>query len=406
MGIVVPEDLLTWRWKFYGPGMAHFGDFQYEIYLQGAAGQLPSLPVTYDELERTAHAAMSPEGRGYVAGGASSEQTVRANREAFDRWRIVPRMLRGAAERDLSTTVLGTAMPAPVMLAPVGVLGILHPDGELAAARGAAAVGVPMILSTLGSVPMEDVAAELGESPGWYQLYWPNNRDVAASLVQRAEKAGFRALVVTVDTGILAWRPRDLALGYLPFLRGEGLANYFTDPAFRAALAKPPEEDIQSAVGYWIGMFGSLALTWDDLAWLRTVTTLPIVLKGILHADDARRAIDCGVSGVLVSNHGGRQVDGAVGALDCLPGVVAVAGELPVLFDSGVRTGADVIKALALGARAVLVGRPYVYGMALAGADGVRHVLRCLLADLDLTCALAGLRAVADIGAGTVVPRP
>ncbi len=386
--------------------MAHFGDFQYEIYLQGSAGQLPALPITHDDLEQAAHAVMSPEGRGYVAGGASSEQTVRANREAFDRWRIVPRMLRGTAERDLSTTVLDTAMPAPVMLAPVGVLGILHPDGELAAARGAASLGVPMVLSTLGSVPMEDVAAELGDTPGWYQLYWPSNRDVAASLVQRAEKAGFGALVVTVDTGVLAWRPRDLALGYLPFLRAEGLANYFTDPAFRAGLARPPEEDRQAAVGHWIGMFGSLALTWDDLAWLRTVTTLPIVLKGILHPDDARRAIDCGVGGLLVSNHGGRQVDGAAAALDCLPGVVAAAGGVPVLFDSGVRTGADVIKALALGARAVLVGRPYVYGMALAGADGVRHVLRCLLADLDLTCALAGLRGVADIGAETVEPRP
>ena len=386
--------------------MAHFGDFQYEIYLQGAAGQLPALPITFEELERTAHAVMTPEARGYVAGGASSERTVLANREAFDRWRIVPRMLRGTAERDLSTTVLGTAMPAPVMLAPVGVLGVLHPDGELAAARGAADLGVPVVLSTLGSVPMEDVAAALEGTPGWYQLYWPSNRDVAASLVRRAEKAGFGALVVTVDTGVLAWRPRDLALGYLPFLRGEGLANYFTDTAFRAGLAKPPEEDPQAAVGHWIAMFGSLALTWEDLAWLRSVTGLPILLKGVLHPDDARRAVECGVAGLLVSNHGGRQVDGAAGALDCLPGVVAAAGDLPVLFDSGVRTGADVIKALALGARAVLLGRPYVYGMALAGADGVRHVLRCLLADLDLTCALAGLRGVADIGPETVVPRP
>jgi lactate 2-monooxygenase len=386
--------------------MAHFGDFQYEIYLQGAAGQRPALPITHDELERAASEVMTPEGRGYVAGGAGCEQTVRANREAFGRWRIVPRMLRGVAERDLSTTVLGTRMPAPVLLAPVGVLGVLHSDGELAVARGAAGLGVPMVLSTLGSVPMEDVADALGETPRWFQLYWPSNRDVAASLVQRAAKAGFGALVVTVDTGVLAWRPRDLALGYLPFLQAQGLANYFTDPAFRAGLAKPPEEDPQAAVGHWIAMFGSLALTWDDLAWLRSVSTLPILLKGILHPDDARRAVDCGVSGLVVSNHGGRQVDGAAAALDCLPGVVSAAGDLPVLLDSGVRTGSDVIKALALGARAVLLGRPYVYGLALAGADGVRHVLRCLLADLDLSCALSGLRRVADIDTGTVVARP
>src|SRR5262249_46966283 len=266
--------------------------------------------------------------------------------------------------------------------------------------------GVPMVLSTLGSVPLEEVAAELGDSPRWFQLYWPSDRDVAASLVRRAGKAGFSALVVTVDTGVLAWRPRDLALGHPPFLQGQGLANYLTDPAFRAGLAKPPEEDPQAAVGHWIGMFGSLALTWDDLAWLRSVTTLPILLKGILHPDDARRAADCGAGGLVVSNHGGRQGGGAAAALDRLPGGGAAAREAPGRFGSRGRAGAGVGTALALGARAVLVGRPYVYGLALAGADGVRHVLRCLLADLDLTCALTGLRGVAEIGAGALAARP
>jgi lactate 2-monooxygenase len=386
--------------------MAHFGDFQSEIYLQGMAGQLPPLPVTFDDLERAAHAVMAPEVVGYVAGAAGSEHTMRANREAFDRWRIMPRMLRGVATRDLSTTVLGTALPAPVMLAPVGVLGIVTPDAERQVAQGAAGLGVPMILSTVSTVPLEDVATDLGASPGWFQLYWPKDRDVAASLVGRAEKAGYRALVVTVDTPALGWRPADLANGYLPFLKTLGLVNYFTDPAFRAKLSATPEDEPATAVLHWIGMFGDPALTWDDLAWLRTVTTLPIVLKGIVHPDDGRRAVDAGVDGIVVSNHGGRQVDGAVGALDCLPGVVAAVGDLPVLFDSGVRSGADVIKAVSLGARAVLIGRPYVYGLALGGADGVRHVLRCLLAELDMNCALAGIRTVAEMTAEVLVPRP
>jgi isopentenyl diphosphate isomerase/L-lactate dehydrogenase-like FMN-dependent dehydrogenase len=387
--------------------MAHFGDFQSEIYLQGVAGTPPGLPVGAADLERAALAAMTPEARGYVAGSAGTERTARANAEAFDRWRIMPRMLRGTAERDWSVSVLGTQAPAPVLLAPVGVLGIVYPDGELAVARAAASLGVPMVLSTLSSVPMEQVAEALGGSPGWYQLYWPRDREVAASLVRRAAEAGFRVIVVTVDLLVLGWRPRDLAQGYLPPLRGQGLATYFADPAFRAGLARPPEEDPQAAVLHWAGMFPHLELGWDDLAWLRSVTDLPIVLKGLCHADDARRAVAAGVDGVLVSNHGGRQVDGAVAALDCLPGVVgAVGAEVPVLFDSGVRGGADVLKAVALGARAVLVGRPYVYGLALAGAEGVRHVLRCLLAELDLTGALAGLRHVADLRPEVLVARP
>ncbi|HEX5496104.1 MAG TPA: alpha-hydroxy-acid oxidizing protein [Mycobacteriales bacterium] len=383
-----------------------FGDFQFELYLRGLAGTAPELPMTGAGVEAAALARMSPRAAGYVAGGAGAEQTVRANREAFERWRIVPRMLRGITERDLSTTVCGTAMPAPVLLAPVGVLGIVHPDAERAVARAAAATGVPMVLSTAASTPLEDVAAEAGDAPRWYQLYWPADRSVAASLVRRAEAAGYTAIVVTVDTWTLGWRPRDLDEAYLPFLTAEGLANYFSDPAFRAGLAVPPERDVQAAVLHWTGMFGDPALTWDDLAWLAGQTELPVLLKGICHPDDARAAVDAGVAGIVVSNHGGRQVDGAAAALDCLPAVVAAAGGLPVLFDSGVRTGADVVKALALGARAVLVGRPYVYGLGLAGADGVIHVLRCLLAELELTLALSGHRSSAELTSGLLVPAP
>jgi isopentenyl diphosphate isomerase/L-lactate dehydrogenase-like FMN-dependent dehydrogenase len=336
---------------------------------------------------------MTPGAVGYVSGGAGAEDTMRANREAFDRWRLVPRMLRGIpAERDLSTTLLGTAMPAPVLLGPVGVLSIVHAEAERAVARAAAAVGLPMVLSTASSTAMEDVQTELAGSAAWYQLYWPSDQSVALSLVQRAEKAGYRALVVTLDTWQLGWRPRDLDTAYLPFLHGEGIANYTSDPAFRAGLPDPSGE-----VLHFVGMFNHPALTWDDLAWLQGQTSLPIVLKGVQHPDDARRALDAGVDAIVCSNHGGRQVDGAIGSLDALPGVVDAAGDLPVLFDSGIRSGADAVKALALGARAVLLARPWVYGLGLAGQAGVEHVLRCFLADLDLQLGLSGHTSLTDL---------
>ncbi len=384
-----------------------FADYQNEVYLTGLGGQTPPHPVGWRELEAAALQVMTPQAVGYVAGGAGGEETARANREAFDRWRLLPRMLTGIpARRDLSTTVLGTAMPAPVLLAPVGVLEIVHPDAERAVARAAAALRVPMILSTASSTPMEQVATELGDSPRWYQLYWPKDRDLAASLVQRAQAAGYEAIVFTLDTWQLGWRPRDLDTAYLPFLQSQGIANYTSDPVFRAALAKPPEEDPLAAVLHFVGLFADPSVTWADLAWLRAQTSLPIVLKGIQHPDDARRAVDAGVQGMVCSNHGGRQVDGAVASLDALPGVVAAAGGLPVLFDSGIRCGADAVKALALGAAAVLLGRPYVYGLAVGGEQGVRHVLRTFLADLDLQLGLSGHLSPDELSMESLVARP
>jgi lactate 2-monooxygenase len=379
-------------------GLPDYASFQYAIYAGGLSEQKPELPISASQLQERAREKLSAEAYGYVAGGAGSERTMQANLDAFERWRIVPRMLRDVSQRDLATTVLKTAMPAPLMLAPVGVQTIVHPDAELAAARAAATLGLPFILSTAASHSIEQVAEAMGEANRWYQLYWPRERELAASFVQRAERAGYGAIVLTLDTWFLGWRPRDLSNAYLPFLKGEGVANYFSDPVFRAALEKPPEDDPGPAIGHWAYQFANPTVTWADLKWLREQTGLPIVLKGIVHAEDARRAVDAGVDGLLVSNHGGRQVDGSLGALDALPSIRdAVPDELALLFDSGVRTGADVFKALALGADAVCVGRPYVWGLALDGQAGVEHVLRCLLGELDLTLALSGYTTLAQV---------
>ncbi|MGQ0575858.1 MAG: lactate 2-monooxygenase [Pseudonocardia sp.] len=369
-----------------------------EIYLRGLAGERPALPTDPVALEAAAREVLTDGPFGYVAGGAGSGATMRANRAAFDRYALVPRMLRDTTRRDWSTTLLGTSMPAPVLLGPVGVLSILHADGELAVARAAAELGVPMVLSTASSHTIEEVAAVAG--PRWFQLYWPTDDDVTVSLLHRAWTAGFEVLVVTLDTWSLGWRPTDLDGAYLPFLRGVGTAIPFSDPAFRAGLARPPEDDLMVAVGRWVPMFTGTALRWERLELLRRHWPGPIVLKGVQHPDDAVRAVEARMDGVIVSNHGGRQVDRAVASLDTLPGIVAaVEGRAAVLFDSGVRTGADAAVALALGADAVLLGRPYAYGLALSGQDGVRHVLRCVLAELDLTLALAGYPDLASLRA-------
>jgi lactate 2-monooxygenase len=359
-----------------------YADFQNEIYLNGLTGAVPPLPTDLTRLEALAKDKLARDAYDYVAGSAGTGDTAVANREAFRRWRLVPRMLRGAADCDLSTTVLGQTLPTPVLLAPVGVLRIVHPEGELAVARAAGPLGVPMVLSTAASHTIEEVAEVAG--PRWYQLYWPNDRDLAISLLERAKTAGYSALVVTLDTFSLAWRPYDLDNAYLPFLRGIGTQNYFADPAFTAKAGDNP-------LLYWTTIFGNPSLTWEDLAFLREHWDGPIALKGIQDTDDARRAVDAGMDGIVVSNHGGRQVDGAVAALDTLPAIThAVGDQIDVLFDSGIRTGADIVKALALGAKAVLLGRPYAYGLALGGEAGVRHVLRCLLAELELTLRLSG----------------
>jgi len=377
---------------------------QMEIYKEGLVGKTPSQPVNVDLLAHKAKEMLKPEPYDYLAGGAGSEDTMRANREAFGRWRIVPRLLRNVDQRDLSVEVLGQRLPAPFLLGPIGVQGILHKEGELAVARAARAFEIPFVLSTVASNPIEAVAEEMAESPRWFQLYWPRNDELAASFLQRAEKAGYGAIVVTLDTYLLSWRERDIQNAYLPFLTGEGLANYFSDPVFHKIVGGDPNWHRVRAIEAFGAVFSDPSRTWEQLASLRAHTRLPIVLKGILHPDDARRAVDHGVDGIIVSNHGGRQVDGAIAALDALPQVVdAVGDRTTVLFDSGIRRGADVIKALALGARAVLLGRPYAFGLAAGGEQGVRDVIANLIADIDLTLGLIGCTSCAELNKANLV---
>ena len=380
-------------------------DRQHHIYRLVHTGGSLSIPVAVTELEHRAREVMSRQAWGYIAGGAGSERTMRDNLAAFDRWQIVPRMLKDVCERDTSLELFGRRIPSPVLLGPVGVQGVVHSDGDLASARAASSLGVPFILSTLSSFSIEEVAQASGNGSRWFQLYWGKDAGITASMLQRAEAAGYSALVVTLDTQMLAWRERDLENRYLPFMLGKGIANFLSDPVFRSQLAQPPETDPAAAIRHWGEVFGNTALTWSDLPWLRKNTRLPILLKGILHPDDARKALDCGMDGIIVSNHGGRQVDGAIASLDALPAIAEVVqNRVAILFDSGVRYGSDAIKALALGARAVLLGRLYLWGLAVAGEQGVRDVVANFMADFELTVGLCGVRSCSQLSLETLKP--
>jgi lactate 2-monooxygenase len=378
--------------------MPHYGDYQNQIYGAGLQGVIPRLPVDFATLVQRATAAMPPQVLTYVQGGCGDEWTQDENARAFRHWGMTPRMMVDTRQRDLSVELFGLTLPSPVFMAPIGVTGICTQDGhgDLAAARASAMTGVPLCASTLSNDPLEDVKAACGDTPAFFQLYTPRDRATAESLIGRAEAAGYKALVVTLDTWVTGWRPRDLNVANFPQLRGHVLQNYFVDPAFRRLLAKPPEQDLPAAIATWGANFAR-PIVWDDIAWFKSVTKLPIVLKGICHRDDAARAADLGADAIYCSNHGGRQANGGIAAIDCLPGVVEGAGDVPVLFDSGVRSGTDVVKALALGARAVGVGRPYAYGLALDGAAGCAHVLKCILAEADLLMAVNGWPSIAAV---------
>ncbi|MDQ3079363.1 MAG: alpha-hydroxy-acid oxidizing protein [Pseudomonadota bacterium] len=380
--------------------MPHYGDYQNEIYFGGLDGQVPALPVDFATLEARVATAIPASVLSYLQGGCGDELTQRRNASAFEQWGMIPRMMVDCAQRDLSIELFGMTLPNPLFMAPIGINGICTQDGhgDLAAARASELAGVPLTASTLSNDPLEAVAKAMGRQLGFFQLYTPKDEALARSLVSRAEAAGFKAIVVTLDTWVTGWRPRDLNIANFPQLRGAVLANYTSDPAFCGMLAKPPQEDVAAVVRQWAATFGRV-LTWDDLPWLRSLTSLPLILKGICHPDDARRAIEGGADAIYCSNHGGRQANGGIAAIDMLPAVVAAAGSTPVLFDSGIRSGTDVVKALALGARAVGVGRPYAYGLALGGAEGAAHVLRCILAEADLLMAVNGYPTIADVRA-------
>jgi lactate 2-monooxygenase len=406
---------------------------QKEIFIKGISGRRPLVPVDPRQLEKQALA--KKQGLfTYISGGAGVGDTMEGNRTGLRQWRILPRMLRDVSTFDTSVVLFGRRLPAPLLLCPIGVLEMAHPDADLAVARAAAALGLPMIFSNQASVPMEECAAAMGDSPRWFQLYWSKSRELVQSFLQRAEACGCEAIVLTLDTNLLGWRVEDLDRADLPFLRGLGIAQYSSDPVFQRMIEEPDEENLAEtprrlnwdalsavlqlmrrypggffenlrtqkplkAVRKFINTFSNPALQWEDLPFLRENTRLPILLKGILHPDDARRALDYGIDGLIVSNHGGRQIDGAVSAIEALPEVVeAVEGKIPVLMDSGIRSGSDIFKALALGARAVCIGRPYVFGLALAGEAGVREVLMNTMADFEVTMRLAGRRKVGEIG--------
>lgn len=407
-------------------------DWQKEIYLNGFAGKQAVAKISFQKLEQEARQKMSEQAFAYIAGGAGNESTMSGNLAAFEKWKIVPRMLRNVSERDTSIELFGQKLPTPFFLSPVGVLEMVHAEADLAVAKAASSLGMPFIFSNQASKPMEQCAAAMGDDPRWFQLYWSKSNELVQSFIQRAERCGCSALVVTLDTTMLGWRTRDLDLAYLPFLEGKGIAQYTSDPVFQKLLDEPDDSEpvkrkvtLQSlqglitmtknypgnnffkklasgrplkAVRKFVSIYSNPATTWDDLTWLRQQTKLPILLKGILHPDDARKAMDAGMNGIIVSNHGGRQVDGSIATLDTLPKIVEVVQDkIPVLLDSGIRGGADVFKALALGAKAVCVGRPYVYGLTIAGEEGVRNVMQNLMADFELTMGLAGCKNITEI---------
>jgi isopentenyl diphosphate isomerase/L-lactate dehydrogenase-like FMN-dependent dehydrogenase len=424
-----------------GPGRARQG----LIYRAGVLGRRPQVPADFDELEHRGQLEMSPRAWAYVAGGAGLGTTVRANRAAFERWQLVPRMLPGHRTRDLSVELLGRRLATPLLLAPIGAAGLVHDDSDLATGRAAAEAGVPYVVSSQGCSPMEEIAGAMGGAPWWFQLYWSTDEELVDSFLRRAEASGAEAVVVTLDTTMLGWRPQDLNLGSLPFAQGLGIAQYTSDPRFQqvvrervaAKAASGRADDVKvtlgairsllsfsrehpgstranlrspvprAAVETFLDIYSNPGLTWEQLATLPQRTRLPVLPKGILHPEDARRALDLGVSGIWVSNHGGRQVDGAVASLDALPAIREAVGDATaVVLDSGVRGGADVVKALALGADAVAIGRPYVYGLALAGEAGVRDVIANLVAEVDLTLGLCGVGSIADLSPDLLVRGP
>ena len=416
---------------------------QRSIYLKGMSGQRPPVPFHSAALREAARRKMSDAAWAYIDGGAGNEESISANSAAFSRYAIRPRMMRPNETADHSGLLFGRRLAFPLLLAPIGALDLVCRGADRLVARAAGQLGVPMIFSNQAGLSMEACAAAMGDGPRWMQLYWSKSDELVQSFVRRAEACGCEAIVLTVDTTLLGWRSRDLSHGYLPFLRGLGIAQYVSDPVFRqllqagggkpAAGAPKPGVTLTTIAnllegkcnhpgGFWknlfskepleavrlfISIYSNPALSWEKLVWLRGQTKLPILVKGILRPDDALQAVAAGADGIIISNHGGRQVDGALSTLDALAPIRAVLPKpFPLLLDSGIRSGSDVFRALALGADSVLLGRPYVYGLAIGGQGGVRDVMMNVLNDFELTARLAGCRDLAEIDADMVVSRP
>lgn len=392
----------------YKTDAANFGNYQGEIYQRGLEGQRPTMSVDSRDWEKQAKERLAADSYGYLAGSAGEFQTAENNRAAFRKWNIMPRMLQGNTYRDLSVELFGKKYPGPLLMAPIGVNKIFHPHGEEGVVHACAETGVPYIMSTASSTSIEDVAAA-SDGPKWFQLYWPmeKDNDITASMLHRAQDSGFEVLVVTLDLWALSWRPMDLNNAYVPFWQGIGDQIGFTDPVFKkkyqdANDGKWLEDDLKAVSIAWENVvFSGAAHKWEDLKFLKEHWKGPIVLKGIQTVEDAQEAVKFGMDGIIVDNHGGRQYDGAIGSLDVLPEIVdAVGQKLTVLFGSGIRTGADAMKALALGAKACLLGRPVIYGLSVDGEEGAKHVLKSVLADLDMNVGLTGYTNLSDLQRG------
>lgn len=381
-------------------------DYEMQTYARGLDFERPPLTFEASKWEELACSRMSADSKGYVYGSAGVRETTDKNRAAFKKWSIVPkRLVKYDGFPNMKIETLGETLQYPIALAPVGVLKIFNPDGELAVARAAAKEAVPYILSTASSTSIEEAAKANGkDGQRWYQLYWPSREhdDITISLLQRAKKLGYTMLFVTLDTYILGWRPEDMDNGYNPFMRADriGVELGMTDPVFKKQFKErhgvEVEEKMDTAALEWMRtIFPGTSKGWEDIKFLQEHWDGPIVLKGIQSLEDAKLAVDAGVQGIVVSNHGGRQLDGGNSSLGILPHIVdAVAGRISIFFDSGVQSGADIAKALALGADCVLIGRPYVYGLALGGEKGVEHVLKSLVGELELTLHLSGISSV------------
>ncbi|WP_082180425.1 alpha-hydroxy-acid oxidizing protein [Acidiplasma cupricumulans] len=356
------------------------------------------LPISIEDWRRIAMETLNKNAWGYLEGAAGNEDTMNENRKAFLRYYIRPRYLRNVEGRDISIELFGKKFDTPFILAPIGVQSILHKDAEMATARAAANLKMPFVLSTVSSVSIEDIAKENKNSEKWFQIYPGRDKKIMKSMIERADNSGYSAIMVTVDTTMLGWREIDLKNAYLPFLEGEGIANYLTDPEFRSRLGKNPEDNIQDAIEEFLFVYVNPGFTWEDFSEIRKWTDLPLIIKGISSYMDVKKAFELKADAVVISNHGGRQVDGAIPSIDALNEITGnnkINGS--ILFDSGIRHAADAVKALALGAKAVLIGRPYAYALSVAGQRGVECYMNYLRSEMDLEMGLAGYSSIKEL---------